>query len=444
MALEMHRDQFESDDEFFAYLHDSGTALETVQKILLEDGYPERVLERCMRMLLAYYDADWCGAINADLEVGIWTPVWWVDAVEGFQAPTLFHEFEIPSNYANWVDALKNNLPIRVKDTEVVKEMDPEEYANYQRLEVRSVLGVPYYKGSTGFLIVRNPKRYFFQLTPLVMTSYIVAAETNDIRLLLANKNQITSEGIRDKKDVIINMLGGMTISSYYGTIKENQISLEGIGRILAYLALRPEKAVSSLQLARELYPSEDPDSSIGKIKNLVYHFRKDYGILFGEDSKLISTQPSGYQLDPNLNVTTDCILFDTLLKEAKNEQDIPRKTFLLRQAAKFYKGDMLPEISSEHWMMATALHYTQKYLEVSISLCELLFDQGDYARCGEQALAGLDHIPHSRKLYYWLIRSMKARDRTELVPDTLKKAQLALDWFEYQLLLRDLEEEKK
>ena len=165
MALQMHRDKFSSDAEFFAYLHDSSTALESVQKILLEDGYPERVLERCMRMLLQYYDADWCGAVNADLDVGIWTPVWWVYAVEGFQAPTLFHEFEIPSSYANWVDALKNNLPIRVEDTENVKEIDPEEYANYKRLEVRSVLGVPYYKGGTGFLVIRNPKSYFFQMT---------------------------------------------------------------------------------------------------------------------------------------------------------------------------------------------------------------------------------------------------------------------------------------
>lgn len=86
-----------------------------------------------------YYDADWCGAINADLEVGIWTPIWWVDAVEGSQALTLFHEFEILSNYTNWVDALKNNLPLRVKDTEAVKEIDPGEYANYKRFEVRSV-----------------------------------------------------------------------------------------------------------------------------------------------------------------------------------------------------------------------------------------------------------------------------------------------------------------
>lgn len=38
MALQMHRDKFRSDEEFFAYLHASSTALEAVQKILLEDG----------------------------------------------------------------------------------------------------------------------------------------------------------------------------------------------------------------------------------------------------------------------------------------------------------------------------------------------------------------------------------------------------------------------
>ena len=47
-------------------------------------------------------------------------------------------------------------------------------------------------------------------------------------------------------------MLGGMSISSYFGTIKEGEISVEGIGRILAYLALRSKRVVSSLQFARE------------------------------------------------------------------------------------------------------------------------------------------------------------------------------------------------
>ena len=444
MVLDMHRDKFHSDEEFIAYLRDSSTALESVQTILLDDGYPEKVLERCMRMLLTYYDADWCGAINADLEVGIWTPVWWVDAEQGFQAPTLFHEFELPSNYANWVKALTNKGTVIVEDVEAVKDQDPEEYANYKRLEVQSVLGVPYYKGSTGFLIVRNPKRYFFQLTPLVMTSYIVAAETNDIRLLLANQNQIMSEGIREKIDVIITMLGGMSISSYYGTIKEKEISMDGIGRILAYLALQPKKEAKSYKLAQDLYPNEDYSSSSNKIKNLIYHFRKDYSALFDKDSRLIKTEGSSLQLDPDLHVTTDCMYFDSLLKEAKEEQDITRKTFLLRQAAKLYKGDLLPDISSEIWLMPTAMHYTKEYLDLSIQLCKLLYEQKDYWRCQEQALEALKHIPDSWRLYYWLIRSLEAIDMAALVSRMLRNAEQALEKHDYQLLLKHLQEDKK
>ena len=444
MALEMHRDKFDSDAEFFAYLHDSSAALERVQTILLEDGYPERVLERCMRMLLKYYDADWCGAINADLEVGIWTPVWWVDAEQGFQAPTLFHEFELPSNYANWVEALTSNRPVIVEDVEAVKDQDPEEYANYRRLEVQSVLGVPYYKGSTGFLIIRNPKRYFFQLTPLVMTSYIVAAETNDIRLLLANQNQIMSEGIREKNDVVIYMFGGMSISSYYGTIKERDISMDGIGRILAYLALQPKKEAKSYQIGNILYPNEDFVSSANKIKNLIYHFRKDYSILFDQDSRFIETVSNTYQLDPNLNITTDCTLFDSLLKEAKIEQDPIRKIFLLRQAAKLYKGDLLPDISSEIWLMPTAMHYTKEYLDLSIQLCRLLYDQKDYCRCEEQALLALQYVPDSRWLFYWLIRSLEARELTTMASRNRKNAEKALGEYDYQMLLKDLQDGKK
>lgn len=443
MQLEMHRDKFDSDAEFFAYLRDSSNALETVQKILLEDGHPERVLERCMRMLLVYYDADWCGTINADLEVGIWTPVWWVDAEAGFQAKTLFHEFELPSSYAHWVEALNSNHPVIVENVEAMMDQDPEEYANYKRLEVKSVLGVPYYKGSTGFLIVRNPKRYFFQLTPLVMTSYIVAAETNDIRLILANQNQITSEGIREKNDVVISMFGGMTISSYYGTIKGRDIS-DGIVRILAYLALQPKKEAKSYQIGEALYPNEDSISSANKIKNLIYHFRKDYSILFDQNSRLVETVNNTYLLDPNLNITTDCTLFDSLLKEAKTEHDTTRKIFLLRQATKLYKGDLLPEIASEPWLMLTATHYTEKYLKLSIQLCKLLYDQKDYCRCQEQALEALKHIPGSRKLYYWLIRSVKARDLTGFAASMQKNAEKTLEPYDYQLLLQELGKDKK
>lgn len=137
-------------------------------------------------------------------------------------------------------------------------------------------------------------------------------------------------------------------------------------------------------------------------------------------------------------------MFFDSLVKEAKNEKDITRKTFLLRQAAKLYKGYMLPEISSEMWLLPTAMHYTKKYLDVSIQLCKLLYDQKDYCRCEEQALLALKYIPDSRRLYYWLIRSLEARDLTTLATRNQKNAEKALEQHDYQMLLKDLQEDKK
>ena len=183
--LQQQSSQFHSTDEFMQYMKDADIALETVKNILLEDGPPEKVLQRCFHMLIVFYDADWCGALNADLDLDIFTPVWWEDAREGFLARTLFNEFEIPQKFSRWKNALKKKELVVIEDAEAIRDIYPEEYANYQRLDVHSVIGAPYYKGSTGFLVVRNPKRYMQQTLPLVMTSYIVAQANKSIPLYI-------------------------------------------------------------------------------------------------------------------------------------------------------------------------------------------------------------------------------------------------------------------
>ena len=122
------------------YMKDADIALETVKNILLEDGPPEKVLQRCFHMLIVFYDADWCGALNADLDLDIFTPVWWEDAREGFLARTLFNEFEIPQKFSRWKNALKKKELVVIEDAEAIRDIYPEEYANYQRLDVHSVI----------------------------------------------------------------------------------------------------------------------------------------------------------------------------------------------------------------------------------------------------------------------------------------------------------------
>ena len=126
-ALQQQTSQFQSIEEFMEYMKDAEIALKTVKKILLEDGPPEKVLERCFHMLIVFYDADWCGALNADLDLDIFTPVWWEDAREGFLARTLFNEFEISQKFSRWKNALKKKC-IRCFSGAAIAEFPEPQY----------------------------------------------------------------------------------------------------------------------------------------------------------------------------------------------------------------------------------------------------------------------------------------------------------------------------
>ena len=41
-----------------------------------------------MRVATEFYDADWCGILDVDMEIGVWTPIWWYDREFGEMAQT--------------------------------------------------------------------------------------------------------------------------------------------------------------------------------------------------------------------------------------------------------------------------------------------------------------------------------------------------------------------
>ena len=442
-VLKLQSSKFQSTEDLIQYMDDANAALETVKKILLEAGPPVKILERCFHMLIDFYDADWCGALNADLDLDIFTPVWWDDAREGFLAETLFHEFEIPQRFSRWKNALKRKELVVIEDAEAIRDIYPEEYANYQRLDVHSVIGAPYYKGSTGFLVVRNPKRYMDETLPLVMTSYIVAAETHDIRLMLATEHQFTSEDIKNKNDVIISLFGGLTIATSIGTIQPKDISGRSIASIIAMMALDPEHGLPTYMIERRLYPDDLPTTLAGRVKNQIYHFRKDFGSTFINGS-LIETGQNGYFFSKDLNIRTDLQMFDDFIRQSKAETDPVRKAFLIRQAVKLYKGGVFPEAESEEWLRPVSMRYLERYLAAIYKLCELLYDQKDYSRIHEYVVQALKEAPEEEKLYYWMIISLRKRDMVELARKTLEAAKSALDEEYYDLLVEQLNGFKK
>ena len=73
-------------------------------------------------------------------------------------------------------------------------------------LSTSSVIAAPYYKGSTGFLVVRNPTKLQDYLDYLKLMAYVVSCELNDYRLIENCRHQMVSDLIQDDRDVVINL----------------------------------------------------------------------------------------------------------------------------------------------------------------------------------------------------------------------------------------------
>lgn len=50
---------------------------------------PEEVARQILKAACKFYDADWCGLIQVDLDLKIWTPFWWYDLLNQYAARSL-------------------------------------------------------------------------------------------------------------------------------------------------------------------------------------------------------------------------------------------------------------------------------------------------------------------------------------------------------------------
>ena len=129
---------------------------------------PKEIALNVMRVATDFYNADWCGILEVDLELGVFSPFWWYNRTQGPMAKTLMEEVEL-MEYQRWIDSLKNHTAMIVEDIESIRDTYPNEYELYSRVQVNNLIAVPFWKGPTGFLVLKNPKRYTKQTSFLRM-----------------------------------------------------------------------------------------------------------------------------------------------------------------------------------------------------------------------------------------------------------------------------------
>lgn len=380
-----------------------------------------------------FYDADWCGLIQVDLDLRLWTPFWWHNTGVEDKTTILTEEFESADFLDRWVLAIRKNLPMVVPDTTVVKDSHPTEYNLYQRLSIKSVMAVSLEPRPIALFAVRNPKRYLHQTSMLRVLAYVLLASYNEQKMLNRLQMVCIPTTIKNNTDIYISLFGQLQISTSSGTLKESDYNSPRISQLLTYLLISNEKAHSSLEIAQALWP-DDSTNPAKNMRNLIYRLRQTFGLI--SDAELIVSTASGYQFNPKIHIIADYQQFDEFIRLASAASSIINRVELLKSSIDLYNGKILSSAEGEHWLIQFATKYHIAYIGAVNELLKQLASLHSYDLLNQYAMRSLTIAPENTKGYYWLIRSLKAQGMDELASNEYRLAKQKLTDNEYLDLL--------
>ena len=211
----------------------------------------------------------------------------------------------------------------------------------------------------------------------------------------------------------IVKMLGGFSVTHGDRVIDDSTNRMRKVWLLLAYLIYSRNSHTTPDSFQSLLGGSnEDAADPNGKIKAMFYRARTMLDQL-GEriGHKLIVRKGGSYAWDPQADTRLDIEEFDRLYDGAAAAQDEDERLDLYLKAAELYRGDFLPKLSMEPWVMPIHAYYHQRYLDLACQALSLLETRRDWDRAAQLCAATLKIEPYSETVYQHLMRSLLARN---------------------------------
>ena len=402
--------------EFYTYMHEERK----------EPDEPQTLLKRMIKL----YDADWIGLIDFDLAVGAWSTQYFYNANTKSSSKTRIQEAESVEQAARWVEAIRNHQPIIIEDVETIKDDAPEEYEMYKRLNVQSVLAVPYRNCSCGLMVVRNPKRFKTCYEALNILSYIVTNELIALRRRRNIERKAVEYEPKNYDEVSIKLFGEMEIVGKGFTLEDADIP-EPMKVIIAYMSENRNRSYGLMQLAELTGTTE------AACKTLIYRFRTKWKNECNPDYQLICTSSGkGYRLNPDLKIVFDTDSAMELIKSIEDATTSKSKLELMKTFLTMYRGDYLLSVQEDYpFVEESRICHKQKFATKMDEFLRLLYDQHKYEALAGYAADILKILPASVDVYCWRVAAFKLLGKMDIANATLKTARRTLDEDERKLL---------
>ena len=197
-----------------------------------------------------------------------------------------------------------------------------------------------------------------------------------------------------------VQMLGGFSLSWNGRKITDDDNRSRKVWLLLAYMICCRNRPVSQSELFSLLWGDEGTTNPVNALKTMLHRVRAMLdGLGGGAGHTLIIRREGSYSWNSAVPICVDTEEFEVQCRAAADPQAQLR-------ALALYRGDFLPKLSSEPWIVPQRTYYHNLYLNVLRSVLPKLEEQkrpSDIAALCGQAI-GIE--PYDELLYQFLMQA--------------------------------------
>ena len=176
-----------------------------------------------------------------------------------------------------------------------------------------------------------------------------------------------------------VHMLGDFSVMYDGQPISFGKNTTTKAMKLLQILMYYGEQGIAREKLLNSLYVREELADASNNLRVTVHRLKKmitDAGLPADE---YISIKKGIYSWQAPMQTVVDARQFASLYKESQEIEDADQKMELLKEICRMYRGEFLPALSGEEWVLLESVQYKKIYSEALRELCELLMARGEY-----------------------------------------------------------------
>ena len=225
-------------------------------------------------------------------------------------------------------------------------------------------------------------------------------------------------------KTVSVSLLGGFALEVDGASLTDDINRSLKLWSVLAYLTLHRERAVPQSEFIELFWPDDHSSNPVNALKTLLYRIRAMLEPLFGQEIQPILSQRGAYIWNPAVGCTLDIDRFEELCRLGGDTQRTAEERMTsYREAVELYKGDLLPKLSHQMWLVPMAVRYHTAYITAVKDFAVLLDEAALYEEMHEVCARASDLDNLDEGLHTLIVRALLRQGKDAAALEHYEKA---------------------